>query len=252
MTRLSAAVFALCALLAGCSTTTPSAPPTAITITPADDLLVAKAALTFKAIGSFADGSTRSVDATWLTDNPAVATASAGGVVTGVGAGSTTLVATAEGRTGWRVLRVVPDFTGSWNGQYQITACSADDPRTCGRGYPGGLTNAMTLTLTQARDIVSGTLTFVDQPPGTIASTIAGLVSGPIQLAGGLVLQGNLTRLFADGSTDRGPTLFDWSTIVNPAGSSMTGHFTQIFQASLSGQLPIRVQSNIVLSRTSR
>ena len=172
----------LVAALPGCGSPTSPAPlPTAIAITPADDLLTVKTTLTFKAAGTFADGSARTIDARWLTDNPAVATVNAGGMVTGVGTGSTTLIVTAGDRTASRVLRVVPDFTGSWSGQSQITGCSAGDPRTCGRSYPVGQTHTMDLTLTQARDLASGTLQ-LDAPATPTTLSYIGPVSGPVQL----------------------------------------------------------------------
>src|SRR5436190_4420825 len=119
----------LLVLMAGCtSPSNPSAALTALSLSPLDDLLLLRASRTYSAIGTFPDGSTRAAEAKWLVDNPAVATVNASGTVTGVAPGSATIVATAGGQTASRVVRVVPDFSGTWNGSSQITACSAGDP----------------------------------------------------------------------------------------------------------------------------
>ena len=76
-------LFAIAALLAGCGdSTSPSQSPTTLAIVPSDDLLTLKTALTYTVVGAFPDGSTRQVGAKWVTDNPGVATANAGGTVT--------------------------------------------------------------------------------------------------------------------------------------------------------------------------
>jgi len=241
-------VFA--AVLAGCGgPTAPSPVATGLAIVPSEDLLTIKASLTFTVVGTFADGNSRAVEAKWVTDNPAVATVSAGGTAVGVGAGSMTLIAIAEGQTVSRVVRVVPDFRGAWSGQAQVTGCSAGDFRTCGRSYPTGQIHAIAATLSQTRDTVAGTVQF--DAPGTATSPMyIGSVSGPIQLAGSLVLQGTLTRQLPNGDVSVGPTLFDWSTPLDTTGIYMTGHFTQITDAGLF--FPTRVSYSLVMTKAGR
>jgi hypothetical protein len=245
-------LFAIAVLLAGCGGTTspsPSPTPTTLAIVPSDDLLTVKTSLTYTIVGTFSDGSTRQVGAKWVTDNPSVATVNAFATVIGVGAGSTTLIATANGLTASRVLRVVPDFAGTWSGKSQVTGCSAGDFRTCGRCCPNGQTHTISLTLNQVRDAASGTLQ-LDTLATATTPMYTGPVSGPIQLAGSLVLQGTLTGQFANGPVFAGPTLFDWSTAIDTSGVSMAGHFTQITDAGFF--FPTRVSYSLALAKTGR
>ena len=238
------------ALLVGCSSaTTPSPSPTTLAIVPPDDLLTVQKSLTYMVVGTFPDGSTHQVDATWVTDNPAVATVKAGGIVTGVGPGSVTLIATVNGQIASRVVRVVPDFTGTWSGQSLVTGCSAGDFRTCGRCCPNWQMHTMSLTLNQVRDVVSGTLQF-DAPATTTTAMYVGLVSGPIQLTGELVLQGTLTGQLSNAPAFAGPTLFDWSTTIDTSATSMVGHFTRISDAGPF--FPTRVSYSVALTKAAR
>lgn len=248
MANLLRFLLILVILIAGCGgPTIPS--PTTLAIAPSDDLLTTKTSVAYNVVGTFPDSSSRGVDARWVTDNPAVAAVSANGTVTGVGPGSTTLIATVNGHTTSRVLRVVPDFSGTWNGQSQITGCSSGDPRTCGRCCPNGQMHTISLTLSQARDVASGTLQ-LDAPGTATTLTYTGPVSGAIQLAGSLVLQGTLTGRFSDGLVIPGPTLFDWSTIVDTSGTSIVGQFTQITAAGFI--FPLRVSSSLVVTKAGR
>jgi hypothetical protein len=114
---------------------------------------------------------------------------------------------------------------------------------------PSGQTHTISLMLTQVRDAVSGTLQ-LDGPATETTPVYAGPVSGPIQLAGALVLQGTLTGQFATGLIIAGPTLFDWSTAIDTSGVSMAGHFTQVTGGGFS--IPMRVSYSLALAKTGR
>jgi hypothetical protein len=103
--------------------------------------------------------------------------------------------------------------------------------------------------LTQVGDAASGTLQF-DAPAIATTPMYAGPVSGPIQLAGALVLQGTLTWQFANGLVIAGPTLFDWSTAIDTSGVSMAGHFTQVTYGGFF--IPMRVSYSLALAKTGR
>ena len=96
------------------TTLTVSAPPlTELRITPLDPTIVQGTAVQLTALGTFADGTTRSVtaDASWASSVPAVATASnaAGnrGLTTGLSAGSSAVTATLGGMTATTTVTVV-------------------------------------------------------------------------------------------------------------------------------------------------
>lgn len=252
MNARMASAIAIAALVAACGApTTPSVPPSALTIVPPNDLIVTQESITYSVIGTFPDGSSRGVAAKWLVDNPAVARVNAAGIVIGIAPGSTTLIATTGGQTTSRVLRVVPDVNGNWAGQAKVTGCGAGDFRTCGRCCPNGQLHSIALTLTQARDRASGTLQ-IDAPTTGSTPTYTGAVAGPIQLDGSLVLQGTLTgRFLLNGQpqTIEGPTLFDWSTTVESPGA-MNGHFTSVTSAGFF--FPTRVSYDVALTRAGR
>jgi len=74
----------------------------------------------------------------WTTDNPAVATVNATGLVTPVGAGQAHVIFTASsGQQGNKLIRGVPNLGGTTQGSYQITGCTATgqflDANLCGQ-----------------------------------------------------------------------------------------------------------------------
>ena len=73
-----------------------------ITVTPAGKTIAPGTQLTFTATGVFSDASTQVItrDATWASDNPAVATLTPVSIVTGVSAGTANISATFNGVTG--------------------------------------------------------------------------------------------------------------------------------------------------------
>jgi len=71
------------------------------------------------------DGTTRTAtNATWGSDNPAVATVSPAGLVTAIAAGQATIFADVNPR-GTLLIRVYPSFGGTWTGTEVLTGCEA-------------------------------------------------------------------------------------------------------------------------------
>jgi hypothetical protein len=196
----------LAAVLLGslsCKKATPTPPsPTvvSITITPATDMLKVKETVTLAATARHSDGSDAPVT-DWRSDTPGVATVDAAtGKVAAVTAGAATIVATHDGMSATRPVRVVPDFAGSWFGGFEITACSATGvfatEGVCQKGYyQTGTTGPLRLEdVTQDRDTVAGELEYpvYAGPTGTVP--IIGTVRGTIGTSGHLTLTGALTR----------------------------------------------------------
>jgi|RhiMethySRZTD1v2_1073278.scaffolds.fasta_scaffold08592_7 Big-like domain-containing protein len=69
-------------------------------------------------------GQTRSITSGWLSDAPGVATVTTAGLVTGVANGRATIYVVAGGRQGQQVVRVVPDYQGTWSGGLRVTSCT--------------------------------------------------------------------------------------------------------------------------------
>ena len=62
----------------------------------------------------------------WVTDAPSIVTVDGPtGRVTAVGIGTATVVATSSGVRGTKTVRILPNFTGTWSGQYEDTRCEA-------------------------------------------------------------------------------------------------------------------------------
>jgi hypothetical protein len=69
------------------------------------------------------NGQSQSLTTGWLSDQPAVATVTTSGTVTGVANGRATIYIVSDGRQGQQVIRVVPDYQGAWQGGLRMTSC---------------------------------------------------------------------------------------------------------------------------------
>jgi len=118
-------------------------------------------------------GQTQSITSGWLSDAPAVATATGAGLVTGVANGRATIHVVAGGRLGQQVIRVLPDYQGRWSGGLRVTSCSetgifaqldfCDD-------FPNGSTGGYTLALAQSGELMTATASYGDPAfPGVAA-----------------------------------------------------------------------------------
>jgi len=102
----------------------PSPMPTGVTVTfPAGTTVFIGSAVQFSAQETLSNGTTRAAqNPVWSSSNPAVATVSASGVVTGVAAGEVTISARAT-TVGTLPVRVYPSFGGTWDGVDVVTSC---------------------------------------------------------------------------------------------------------------------------------
>jgi hypothetical protein len=181
-------------------------------------------------MGAFGDGTTRPVSAIWTTDAPAVAIVDRLGNVIGVGAGRANIVATLNGQSAVKPLRVVPNYAGRWSGSLTIVSCNISDPRVCARSYPIGATGTLTLTLSQDRAAVTANLEFtyhVVTPITDFMTTRVGSVAGTILDDGRLTLDGTLQSRLSDGTLVNPSTLWNWSSAAD-AGDRVRGSFQEL------------------------
>ncbi|MGH6693460.1 MAG: Ig-like domain-containing protein, partial [Gammaproteobacteria bacterium] len=107
---------------------------------------------------------------TWLTDAPAVATVSAAGLVTGVGAGSATITATSEGKSGTASVTVTANTAPV--ASVEVTPASASVP-------VGGTVQLTATTRDAADQVLTGrTVTWTTNAPGVATVSATGLVAG--------------------------------------------------------------------------
>ena len=132
---------------------------------------------------------------TWSVDPAGVVAVDRLGRVTPVANGTARVVATLGERSASISVRVLPDYSGTWSGEYIITGCSgAVDFRTCPR-LMFGETNTrqrypFRLSLAQERDLVSGELVRHSAAVGDRITPVVGLV----RLGGSLVIEATVPQ----------------------------------------------------------
>ena len=95
---------------------------TSITVS-GSDLLLTGQSEAFTAVDNTGSAVTT---AWWGTDAPSIVTVDGPtGRVTAVGIGTATVVAAQSGVRGTKTVRTLPNFNGTWSGQYEDTRCEA-------------------------------------------------------------------------------------------------------------------------------
>lgn len=165
----------------------------------------------------------------WSIEPAGIALIDQHGRVSPVAAGAATVTARYGDRTGTNQIRVLPDYSGTWSGQFRITGCTGGhDFRECGRMMAGaGAGNGtgtaptpfypFTVTLSQSRDEVTGS---VSEPraSGDLVYPVAGLV----RLNGQLVIEATAPK---DGESLR---VFNWASTAGNNTTTMSGAFTKM------------------------
>lgn len=240
--------FVLLGLLAfpmGCGGeggSTPAAPsPTvqSITVSSSSDLLSIGASETFTATASMSNGGSQTISGgSWGTDALFAATVEAAtGRVTGVGSGMATVFVDYQGRRGTKLIRVLPNYQGTWSGSYAIRTCShtGDFARInfCGN-FPENRVFPTNLNVTQDRDRVQGRF---------FLGSLGGDATGPVQADGRLLLAGAIQEPTSTIETS-------W-TLQSTTAGRITGSFSFLWRGTgLSGDM--RVTADIRdLNRTS-
>jgi len=165
----------------------------------------------------------------WSIDPAGIASIDQHGRVTPVAVGAAAVTARYGDKTGINNIRVLPDYSGTWSGQFRITGCTGGfDFRECGRMMVGagagsgtGISDnpfyPFTVTLSQFSDQVTGT---VREPRASGDLTYP--VTGIVRVNGQLVIEATTQK---DGQPLR---VFNWSSTTNNGVSTMSGAFTKI------------------------
>ena len=220
---------------------TPNAPtmPQSVTVNSSSDLLFIGASETFTATASMSNGGSQAVTAgQWGSDAQSVASVEAAtGRVTGVGSGMATIFVDYQGRRGTKLIRVLPNYQGTWSGSYFIRTCShsGDFARFnfCSN-FPENRVFPTNMNLTQDRDRVQGRF---------FLGSLGGDGNGPVQGSGELRLVGAVQ--------DPAATIEVSWTLNSPVAGRMTGSLSFLWRGTgLSGDM--RVSADIRdLNRTS-
>jgi hypothetical protein len=165
----------------------------------------------------------------WSIEPAGIAQIDQQGRVTPLSIGTAAVSARYGEQTGINQIRVLPDYSGHWSGQFRITGCTGGhDFRECSRmmvgaGAGSGTGSApspfypFTLTVSQSRDQVTGE---VREPRAS--GDLVYPVSGIVRVAGQLVLEATAPK------NDEPLRVFNWSSTVNAGVTSMSGAFTKI------------------------
>jgi uncharacterized protein YjdB len=243
-----------------------------ITINPAIPSIAVELSLQFDAVGSYSDLSTHDLttSSNWSTADPTVATIGAGGLVTGVGSGSTTISATL-GLQGSTSLTVGPSLVSiQVNPQNPSLDIGAVQPVTATARFSDGTQQNLTAMVswtssapTVASVSTSGQVTAVAAGQATITAT-SGSVSGStrftvtsatlhsitvspanLSVATGATQQFTATGTFTDGTQQNLTTAVAWS-------SSAPGVATIASTGLSSGVSPGQTRITATLGSVSR
>jgi hypothetical protein len=188
----------------------------------ADFLLVGNSE-TFTAMVNKSDGTTASLGtgAIWGTDAAIVATVgSSTGTVSPLSAGMVTVYVDYQSVRGKKLMRVIPQFQGSWSGAWVKQGCS-ESGGFVGSGFCDGLSSGgLTMAFTQNRDQISGAVVIGSVPVSA---------SGSIAVDGTLTLAGTTTTTTTSGTFTTAIT--SWNTLA--ANGGQTGSF--VFTVTLAG-----------------
>ena len=241
------AMFTFCACLAamgacgGEGGSSPNAPttPQSVTVNSSSDLLFLGASETFTATASMPNGGSQSVTTgQWGSDAPSIASVEAtSGRVSGVGSGMATIFVDYQGRRGTKLIRVLPNYQGTWSGSYFVRTCShaGDFARFnfCSN-FPENRVLPTNMNLTQDRDRVQGRF---------FLGTLGGDGSGPVQGNGELRLSGAVQ--------DPAATIEVSWTLNSTGAGRITGSLSFLWRATgLSGDMRVSAEVRD-LNRTS-
>ena len=225
----------------GSSPAPPTPVVTGVTITSANSMVFIGANEQMTAAVTTNTGGGQTPVGTWGTDNASIATVSQTGLVTGVASGQVTIFFEASGGPrGTKLFRILPNYVGSWTGNYVVTNCTQSgtfvSANLCGPGnFTVGAPFQYAFNLTQTLDSVSGRIFL-----GTVQFD---QTTGPVALSGELVLTSQTvvgtTRIDVAARVNSGsPGALVGSIGQNWTNTSVTGN------ASITGTISTSARTN--------
>lgn len=201
----------------------PSPSVTSIAISPGTDMLKIKGTENYVATAAYSNGTTATVTPTWRSDNPAVLTIEGGGRATANASGTATIIAEHEGRSGTKLVRVVPDYGGSWRGYMSLRNCQGDGAWAagCAEIAPGDL-DTISMAVTQQGAGITATLDL---------GGFAGPVTGSIAMDGALSVTGTYSTTMDGFPIDI--AVVEWQTM-STDNARMTGRASFTMRSSVA------------------
>ena len=273
LTFMRAAILLLALGISACNSRTPTAPtpppaPPVSPLPPADRIVamsvlgdqwialnggpVQMTARVFTRLAT-SEGPGEFVDDTehvaWSVESPGVVAIDRQGLATPLANGTTRVIATLGDKSARHSIRVLPNYSGTWSGNYIITACSGGvDFRTCPRLLFTETNNQrilypFRLTLTQERDAVTGTLIETNRAFGDVATPVTGFV----RLAGQLVIEASTPREGLESFQ-----LTNSSIVFNTTFTQITGAFTKILQFRSFGNILLSMRTEHEFTNVAR
>lgn len=211
---------------------------------PAGGTVFIGSAVQFEARETLSNGTTRTAtNATWGSDAPAVATVSPTGLVTAVAAGEATIFADVNPR-GTLLIRVFPNFGGTWAGSEVVTGCEDSGAFTGLCEEPDffrvGDVGAHDSMFTQTGASVAAEMDFGDGLKATMTGTIT--LGGELQLPTAPVLPAD---------PDVNLQIQNWRSRAD-IPSQMTGTYEGLFTVpGVPGSVKIAIQLQNVVKRSA-
>ena len=196
---------------------------TSITISPGTDMLKIKGTESYQATAAYTNGTTAAVTPAWRSDNPAVLTIEGSGRATANASGTATITAEHEGRSGTKLVRVVPDYGGNWRGIIVLRNCQAEGAAWaagCAEMSPGEL-DTLSMAVTQQGAGITATLDL---------GGFAGPVTGSIAMDGTLSVTGTYSTTLEGFPIDF--TVVEWQTM-STDNARMTGRGVFTMRSSM-------------------
>ena len=221
------ATIAIVAIAIGCgkSPTGPTTGPrtlTSLTIGPQTTLVLLGRSQRFTANAVYSDGASHAVTANWTVTPADIGVVDAAGTFAPRRTGTATIAATFEGRTASVTVRLLPDYSGDWEGVARISECTGRLPDSCDELKFAGSDRMMTL--------------WIDQSDARVRAFLYVNQSGELFVDGAIGEDGVLTLTGERTSSPPLPTyvtlrLVSWSSRIDAAGA-LLGSFTFVSQES--------------------
>jgi hypothetical protein len=234
------------AIMACTHESSPTAPSfTTVTITGTGSLTTAGQTSQLNATAMLTDGTTRNVTttATWQSSSPAVATVSNAGLVTAVAAGTTTITATYQAKSGTFNITVTgppapfSSLAGTWVGTWNDTRYNVSGPLTATFAVSGSNVTATGViglaVFGMSNEGGTGTGTISGQTlnftfaSGTVGSGIGTLASGGAGSGSGSVTPPLSFGAFTFSGTVTGTTISGTFTFTSPTGGAGVASLTK-------------------------